>query len=67
MFDGYAEGGAGIELSFSYLVAKTFRSDNGDFVADTLVGFKVESELWIVTFDDYFCGFFDGLGAWVSF
>jgi hypothetical protein len=44
-----------------YLVAETLGGDDGDFIADTLVGFEVEGELWVVALDDYFGGFFDGL------
>src|SRR5450432_2632221 len=51
-----------------YLVAETFGGDDGDFIADTLVGFEVKGELWVVALDDYFGRFFDGLlGLVVSF
>jgi hypothetical protein len=45
----------------SHLVAKTLGSDNGDFIADSLVGLEVEGELWVVSLDDDLGGLFDGL------
>ena len=32
----------------SYLVAKALRGNDGDLIADTLVGLEVERELWVV-------------------
>jgi len=43
------------------LVAETLGGDDGDFIADTLVGLKVEGELWVVAFDDNFGRLLDGL------
>ena len=43
------------------LVAKTLGGDDGDFIAYALVGLEVESELWVVAFDDDFGRFLDGL------
>lgn len=31
------------------LVAKTLGGNDGNFIADTLVGLEVEGELWVVT------------------
>jgi hypothetical protein len=47
----------------SYLVAKTLRSNDGNLIADSLVGLEVESQLWVVSLDDDLCGLLDGLGA----
>ena len=44
-----------------YLVAETLGGDDGDFIADALVGFEVEGEFWVVTFDNDLCGLLDGL------
>jgi hypothetical protein len=43
------------------LVAKTLGGDDGDFIAYALIGLEVESELWVVAFDDNFGRFLDGL------
>lgn len=59
--------------SLFYLVAEAFGGDDGDFVADSLVGFEVEGELGVVALDDDFGGFLHGLaerdwvrlGAWM--
>ena len=45
----------------SYLVAKTLGGDDGDFIADALVGLEVEGEFGVVAFDDDFGRLFDGL------
>lgn len=47
----------------SYLVAKTLGSDNGDLIADTLVGLEVEGQLGVVTLDDDLSGALDCLGT----
>jgi hypothetical protein len=44
-----------------YLVAKTLRGDDGDFIADALVGLEVEGEFGVVAFDDDFGRLLDGL------
>jgi hypothetical protein len=38
-----------------YLVAKTLRRNNGDFIANALVGLEVEGELGVVTLNDNLC------------
>ena len=43
------------------LVAKTLGGDDGDFIAQTLVGLKVKRELGIVALDDDLSGSLDGL------
>ena len=45
----------------AYLVAKALRGDNCDFIANALVGLEVESEFWVVAFDNYFGRLFNGL------
>ena len=45
------------------LVAKTLRSNDGDLIANTLVGLEVEGEFGIVPFDNDLGRFFDGLRA----
>lgn len=47
----------------SYLVAKTLGSNDGNFIANSLVGLEVESQLWVVSLDDDLCGLLDCLGA----
>lgn len=44
-----------------YLVAKTLRCDNGNFITDALVGFEIEGQLGIIALNDDLCGFFDRL------
>ncbi len=46
---GLEGGGSGV-----YLIAKTLGGDDGDFIADSLVGFEVEGEFGVVALDDYF-------------
>ena len=61
-------GGVGIESGGKrgcYLVAETFGSDDGNFIADTFVGFEVEGEFRVVTFDDDFSRLFNGLKAFI--
>ena len=50
----------------SHLVAKTLRSNDGDFIADTLVGFEVKGELGVIAFNDHFCRLLDSLTMNVS-
>jgi len=45
------------------LVAKTLRRNDGDLVANSLVGLEVESQLRVVSLDDDLCGLLDGLGT----
>ncbi len=45
------------------LVTKTLRSNDGDLIADTLVGLKVEGEFGVVAFDNDLGRFLDGLRA----
>ena len=46
-----------------YLVPQTLASNDGNFIANTLVGLEVQSQLGIVTFDYDFGGFLDSLRA----
>lgn len=46
---------------FTHLVAKTLRGNDGDFIADSLVGLKVESELGVVSLNDDLGRLLDGL------
>ncbi len=46
-----------------YLVAKALRGNDGNLIADALVGFEVEGEFWVVALDDDLGGFLDRL--WV--
>ena len=43
------------------LVAKTFGGNDGNFIADTLVGLEIERELGIVALNNHFRRLFDGL------
>jgi len=54
---------AGGVLTRAHLVAKTLGSDNGDFIAYSLVGLEIESEFWVVSLDDDFGGLLNGLDA----
>ena len=45
------------------LVAKALRRNDGNLIADTLVGLKVQSQLGVVPLDDDLGGLLDGLGA----
>ena len=45
----------------TYLVSQSLAGNDGDFIAESLVGFEVESELWVVALDDDFGGLLDGL------
>lgn len=44
-----------------YLVPQSLAGNDGDLIADTLVGLEVEGELWVVALDDDLCGLLDGL------
>ena len=46
-----------------YLVAQPLRRNDGDLIADALVGLKIERELWVVALDDDLGRLLDGLGA----
>lgn len=48
-------------LCVSHLVAKTLRRNDGDLIADALVGLEVESQLGVVALDDDLGGALDGL------
>lgn len=50
-----------IWLGATDFVSKTLGSNDSDLIADALVGFKVESELGVVAFNDDLCGLLDGL------
>lgn len=43
------------------LVAKTLGGDDGDFIADALVGLEVQGELRVVTLNDDLGGLLNGL------
>jgi hypothetical protein len=45
----------------SYLVAETLGSNDGDLIADSLVGLEVESQLGVVTLNDDLGGLLDSL------
>lgn len=47
----------------SNLVAKTLGSDDGDLIADSLVGLEVEGKLGVVPLDDDLGGLLDSLGT----
>ena len=44
-----------------YLVAQALAGNDGDFIADTLVGLEVEGELGVVPLDDDLGGLLNGL------
>ena len=46
------------------LVAHAFRGSDGNFVNETFVGVKVESETGVILLDDGPCGLFDGFGSY---
>ena len=46
-----------------HLVSQALASNDGDFIADTLVGLEVQGQFWVVTFDYDFGGFLNGLRA----
>ncbi len=43
------------------LVAKTFRGNDGDLIADSLVCLEIEGELRVVSLNDDLCGLLDRL------
>lgn len=45
------------------LVAKTLGGNDGDLIADALVGLEVEGQLGVVALNDDLCGALDGLGT----
>lgn len=45
------------------LVTKTLRSNDGDLIANTLVGLEIEGEFGVVPFDNNLGRFLDGLRA----
>lgn len=47
----------------THLVPQTLGGNDGNLIADTLVGLKVLGELGVVTLDDDLGGLLDGLGA----
>jgi hypothetical protein len=50
-------------VCLSYLVAKTLRSNDGDLIADSLVGLEVEGQLGVVSLDNDLGGLLDSLGT----
>ena len=50
-------------LSSSYLVAKTLGSNDGNLIADSLVGLEVEGQLGVVPLNDNFGGLLNGLST----
>jgi len=48
----------------AYLVAQALAGDDGDFIADTLVGLEVESQARVVALDDHLGALLHGLGAY---
>jgi hypothetical protein len=51
----------GCQLIMPYLVAKTLGCNDGDLIADSLVGLEVKSELWVVTLNDDLGGLLNSL------
>jgi hypothetical protein len=47
----------------SYLIAETLRGNDGDLIADSLVGLEIEGQLWVVSLNDDLGGLLDGLGT----
>ena len=47
----------------SHLVAKTLGCNDGNLIADSLVGLEVEGQLGVVSLDDDLGGLLDSLGA----
>lgn len=45
------------------LVAETLRGNDGDLIADSLVGLEIEGQLGVVSLNDDLGGFLDGLGT----
>lgn len=51
------------ERTITDLVAETLGSNDGDLIADALVGLKVQGELGVVSLNDDLGGLLDGLGT----
>jgi hypothetical protein len=51
-----------VQLS-SYLVAETLRGDDGDLIADSLVGLEVQGQLGVVPLNDDLGGLLNRLGT----
>jgi len=51
---------------WAYLVAKTLGGNDGDLIADSLVGLEVESQLWVVTLNNDLGGLLDSLESSAS-
>ena len=51
----------GVATVISYLVAQALGGDDGDFIADTLVGIEVKGEAGVVALNDDLGGPLDGL------
>lgn len=52
-----------MDAGSSYLVAETLGGNDGDLIADTLVGLKVEGELGVVALNDDLGGPLNGLST----
>ena len=65
MFYGNIEGPEPVRGTAN-LIPQSFARDDGNLIADTLVGLEVEGQSWVITFDDDFSRFFDRLRASVS-
>ena len=50
-------------MNQTHLVAQSLGCNDGDLIADTLVGLEVEGELWVVALNDDLGGLLDGLGT----
>lgn len=46
-----------------YLVAQALGSNDGDFIADTLVSLEVEGQAWVVALNEHLCRLLDSLGT----
>jgi hypothetical protein len=49
--------------SCPYLVTETLRGNDGDLIADSLVGLEVQGQLWVVPLNDDLGGFLHRLGT----
>ena len=47
----------------AYLVPQPLACNNGNLIANALVGLKVEGELWVVSLNDDLGGLLDSLGT----
>ena len=50
-------------MASSYLVAETLGGNDGNLIADSLVGLEIEGQLGVVTLNDDLGGLLDGLGT----